>query len=290
MGDTVAVKGLEFEETVLSCLIDLGWSANKTKLSGDYGADIVASFGNEILVIQCKDYAESKSIGVSAIQETFSAKSFYGATNAALIYRGRLSRNAISLALKVSVEIIHFSRMVPGCPIDRVNDRKSVEEFKRKKRLEEKIKLGDKFNDELKIWKMMQAILGESEVQYNAHIEYHYRNFIKESEDRISELSSGGILSKIYNTHKIDSEKKKLMTFVDFRWSNLRSGYRKNWINKFIAGTIDSKSDKYKILIDKIDENNVNFVEQFYEFERNLKRLKAQILGTDIRYYDGLKL
>jgi restriction system protein len=91
------IAGDLFEEYIRDCFKTLGYQAYTTtemkikgiapkgleKLSGDGGADVIATSGNERLVIQCKHY--SNTVGVEACYQAYGALKVYDGTQAMVI-------------------------------------------------------------------------------------------------------------------------------------------------------------------------------------------------------------
>lgn len=81
------------------CQIDLeanGYLVRKTPLTGDQGADLLASKGNVTYAIQCKNYAGA--VGNGAVQEAISARSYYRTDYAVVVSDGRFTNSARELA------------------------------------------------------------------------------------------------------------------------------------------------------------------------------------------------
>lgn len=70
----------------------------------DFGGDIIArGFMFQKIVVQCKDY--SKPVGVSAVQQAYTAKRYYGASRAAVAAKGTFTKSARQLAKSCGVEL-----------------------------------------------------------------------------------------------------------------------------------------------------------------------------------------
>lgn len=70
----------------------------------DFGGDIVArGFLFRKIVVQCKDY--NKPVGVSAVQQAYAAKRYYGASRAAVAARGTFTKAARQLAKACGVSL-----------------------------------------------------------------------------------------------------------------------------------------------------------------------------------------
>lgn len=91
------MSGGEFEDFTADLLYRNGIEVVEvTKSSGDFGADIIIVYEGERMAVQCKRYA--KPVGVKAVQEAVSSKSYYKCTRAAVITNSTFTRQAVSLA------------------------------------------------------------------------------------------------------------------------------------------------------------------------------------------------
>ena len=91
------MSGVDFETYCTSILKKRGFTQiSTTKVSGDYGGDIIAVKDQIKYVIQCKRY--SSSIGVSAVQEVIAARSIYKCHVGAVLTNNYFTPAAIKLA------------------------------------------------------------------------------------------------------------------------------------------------------------------------------------------------
>ena len=104
--DLQDVTPLGFEVICLEKLTSLGWDARITKATGDQGADIVATYHDEVLVVQCKLY--SRPVGNKAVQEVAAAKGHYRADYAAVVTNSSFTRAAQDLAASTGVRLISY--------------------------------------------------------------------------------------------------------------------------------------------------------------------------------------
>jgi hypothetical protein len=132
------MKGLQFERDTALRFKELGWRVETTPQSNDYGADLVCSVGDEKLIVQCKDYTNN-SIGIKGIQEVIGARSHYKGTIAALIFRGRVTKQAYALALSNNIFVFSIDDLEVGCILDRLKDREAIEEAEKRKAERKKI-------------------------------------------------------------------------------------------------------------------------------------------------------
>ena len=86
----------EFEEFITKLFSELGYSAKRTKSSGDQGADVIAEKDGEKIAIQVKHY--SKPVGNKAVQEVVSSMKYYNAQKSMVITTNYFTKSAQELA------------------------------------------------------------------------------------------------------------------------------------------------------------------------------------------------
>jgi len=96
-------NGFEFEEYVKDVFIKLGFKAQVTKKSGDFGADIIMEKNNKITVVQTKLY--SKPVSLKAVQEIVSAIPFYKAHSGIVVTNSTFTKSAKELADKNHIKL-----------------------------------------------------------------------------------------------------------------------------------------------------------------------------------------
>ncbi|WP_151795700.1 restriction endonuclease [Acinetobacter soli] len=99
----------EYEMFISNKFMRLGWTACRTKSSGDQGADIIVDKANYRFVVQCKLY--SSPVGNSAVQEITSAKEFYNAIGAVVVTNNTYTKSARQLAESQGVWLLHDSEL-----------------------------------------------------------------------------------------------------------------------------------------------------------------------------------
>lgn len=104
------MSGREFEERLWLLFKDLGWSVEATPVSGDWGADLIISKGNQRIAVQAKRY--SKPVGVQAIQEAVTAQAKYNCTDSMVVTNSTFTRQAQELATHNRTELWDRDRLV----------------------------------------------------------------------------------------------------------------------------------------------------------------------------------
>lgn len=98
------MKGTSFEKYFGELLKTNGYKkVSITKKSGDYGADIIASYQHQLIAFQCKRY--DKPVGVRGVQEAVAAQKYYGCRKAVVVTNNSFTKNARNLAQRANVEL-----------------------------------------------------------------------------------------------------------------------------------------------------------------------------------------
>ncbi len=94
--------GHDFEYVVADLLKNVGfYNVKVTVGSGDFGIDVVGWYDGASYAIQCKKY--SGKVGVSAVQEAYAGRSYYGCNYAMVITNNYFTPAAIKLAKSTGV-------------------------------------------------------------------------------------------------------------------------------------------------------------------------------------------
>lgn len=102
--DLSILNGLAFEEYLRQLFTDLGYSAEKTPASGDFGADLILSTKDKKIVVQAKRY--SNEIGFDAVKEIHFARTFYNANEAWVICTSGFTNQAYEAAKNANVKLL----------------------------------------------------------------------------------------------------------------------------------------------------------------------------------------
>ncbi|WP_234400724.1 restriction endonuclease [Virgibacillus senegalensis] len=98
------MNGKTFEEYLHALLKTKGYQVKLTPASGDYGADLVLNNKTKKIVVQAKRY--KKNVGVKAVQEIVSAKTYYRADECWVITNSFFTANAKKLAASNQVRLV----------------------------------------------------------------------------------------------------------------------------------------------------------------------------------------
>lgn len=100
----------KYEEFVKELLRTEGFRAKRTRGSGDYGVDVIASKNGKTYAIQCKLY--NHTVGTKAVQEIVSGRIFYGTDFAIVVSDNSFTDAAKTLARKSDVILTHHKNLL----------------------------------------------------------------------------------------------------------------------------------------------------------------------------------
>lgn len=112
--ELASLSGVDFETAVGRILMENGWRVSTTATTGDQGADLIASKGARIVVIQAKRY--NGAVGNKAVQEVVGAIRFYSGTEGCVVTNSVFTPAARALAQKNNI------RLIDGSDFDQIAD------------------------------------------------------------------------------------------------------------------------------------------------------------------------
>jgi hypothetical protein len=118
-----------FEERVAQKLDNFGWKIELTKSSNDFGADVLAQYGREKLVVQCKFFRADLPLSDSVVREVMVAKQHYKAKHGLIVYRGLLTRRLLEKAMTQKISVLTYEQLVPRSYFDIKSARGEEPEF-----------------------------------------------------------------------------------------------------------------------------------------------------------------
>jgi len=102
----------QFEELVCDHFRKMGYRVELTPYTNDYGVDAFAYKEKQKVAVQAKMYGNStRKVNRQMIMELHGAKGYFDCTKALLATDGVLMPDAITVAEKLGIEILHFSQM-----------------------------------------------------------------------------------------------------------------------------------------------------------------------------------
>lgn len=97
------MTGLEFEKYLEILFARMGYQVERTRYVGDQGGDLILSRGGERTLVQAKRH--SKPIGNKAVQEAFTACTYYKCKHAMVVANQEFTRPAVDLAKSTGVQL-----------------------------------------------------------------------------------------------------------------------------------------------------------------------------------------
>lgn len=104
-----AMTGIEFESYVAAKLHAAGYRVAMTKITGDFGVDLIARKGADRIAIQCKRHA--RHIGAAAVQQVVAGALLHRCTSTMVVSNQEFTPAAIQLAQVHSCELVGRSRL-----------------------------------------------------------------------------------------------------------------------------------------------------------------------------------
>lgn len=101
--------GFQFEKYLEQLYKGEGYKVTRTKERSDFGADLILKKDSTKVVVQCKRY--SKGVGIKAVQEISSARSYYKADAAWVVTNSLFTASAIKLAEANNVKLIDRAQL-----------------------------------------------------------------------------------------------------------------------------------------------------------------------------------
>ena len=99
-----SMTGEHFEDVIHSLFSERGYKARKTPSTGDFGVDVIADNGHEVIAIQCKRYSVDNGVGSEDIMKLKGGQSFYEATTCMLITTSYLTKKAQEACERMRIE------------------------------------------------------------------------------------------------------------------------------------------------------------------------------------------
>jgi HJR/Mrr/RecB family endonuclease/putative component of toxin-antitoxin plasmid stabilization module len=109
------LSGIEFESLVKALLIEMGFHADLTEVTGDGGIDIVATLDKPFCggryIFQCKRYARDNFVGAPALRDFYGAVTADRAVKGIFITTSEFTNQAKDFAAQVGIELVNRGRL-----------------------------------------------------------------------------------------------------------------------------------------------------------------------------------
>lgn len=97
------MPGEQFEKCLMYHFQSLGYKAETTACSHDYGADLIMKRNGEKIIVQAKRY--HGKVGIKAVQEAIGAVSYYRASKGFVVSNSYFTKSAWELAKTGNIEL-----------------------------------------------------------------------------------------------------------------------------------------------------------------------------------------
>ena len=108
--DFIGNDPYKYEEFIKKLLQARGFGVKRTRSSGDYGVDVIASKDGRSFALQCKLY--NRPVGTKAVQEIVSGRIFYKTDYAIVVSDNSFTPAAKTLARKSDVILVHHKKLL----------------------------------------------------------------------------------------------------------------------------------------------------------------------------------
>jgi hypothetical protein len=113
--DWRSLRGTAFEDFVGQVFEELGYTVEKTKVTGDQGVDLIIRGKGRTIAVQAKGY--EGTVGNGAIQEVYAGMAFYRCWECVAVTNSYFTSGAIDLARSVGCTLIdgrHIPELIDG--------------------------------------------------------------------------------------------------------------------------------------------------------------------------------
>lgn len=212
--NTDKMTGNEFEDFLQSLFLLLGYKVNKTKLSGDFGADLILE-KDEKIIVQAKRY--NKKVSLSAIQEITAAKKHYSINNAWVITNNYFTKPANDLAVENNIRLIDREELAKLILKSKnIDKNKNIFENKIKQELQ-KIDNNEPINIPKQITNCTNPIMDKTQFYKNNNdYDLFFSNKVFKTKDKLilaytnSDINTINLLIKEIEALEIKTEQNKI--------------------------------------------------------------------------------
>jgi HJR/Mrr/RecB family endonuclease len=114
--DIDSLTGQEFESLIKALLLEMGFQADLTQVTGDGGIDIVATldrpFSGGRYIFQCKRYAENNLVGAPAVRDFYGAVTADRAIKGIFITTSDFTAQAKEFAEQARIELVNRAKLM----------------------------------------------------------------------------------------------------------------------------------------------------------------------------------
>jgi tetratricopeptide (TPR) repeat protein len=127
----------EFEDFIAELFTKMDYSTERTPLTGDYGADVIAKKGEEVVAIQVKRYKLGNDVGVKDVNQVLGSMHRYKANKAIVVTTSDFTLAVRKLATTAPVELWNHTKlyeMIEHYFFGKSEERSITEDISSKKR------------------------------------------------------------------------------------------------------------------------------------------------------------
>lgn len=110
--DIDRMDGLQFEFYLKALFKELGYKAEVTKASSDFGADLIIKNNNEKIVVQAKRYKYKSNVSLDAVQQIYTAIPYYKADAGWIITNSFYTKSAKKLADITNIKLLNRHELI----------------------------------------------------------------------------------------------------------------------------------------------------------------------------------
>ena len=103
------MSGPEFESYVAAKFRSAGYRVAATRVTGDFGVDLIVRKGNARIAIQCKRH--SSAVGVDAVQQVVAGAAVHRCTSTMVVSNQEFTPAAVTLARSHDCKLVGRSRL-----------------------------------------------------------------------------------------------------------------------------------------------------------------------------------
>lgn len=110
------LSGQEFERVIKSLLMEMGFEAELTEVTGDGGIDIIAKLDKPFVggryLFQCKRYAEGNTVGAPEVRDFYGAVMADRAVKGIFITTSEFTNQAKDFAAQSGIELVNHAKLL----------------------------------------------------------------------------------------------------------------------------------------------------------------------------------
>jgi len=107
-----AVHPADFERIIGMMFSRAGFEVEETSYVGDFGADLIASKGQNKIAVQVKRYASTTKVRVGDVNQVIGAKQYYGCNKSLVVATSDYTRAAKEMAKKAQVTLWNWDSIL----------------------------------------------------------------------------------------------------------------------------------------------------------------------------------